>query len=53
MGETRTFGADGNEAVLLGADGTETPRPFRAQGRTRGRRMGPGRGTASGRRPDR
>ncbi|GAA4976914.1 bifunctional phosphopantothenoylcysteine decarboxylase/phosphopantothenate--cysteine ligase CoaBC [Yinghuangia aomiensis] len=28
VGETRTFGADGNEAVLLGADGAETPVPF-------------------------
>ncbi|MCF2529106.1 bifunctional phosphopantothenoylcysteine decarboxylase/phosphopantothenate--cysteine ligase CoaBC [Yinghuangia soli] len=28
VGETRTFGADGNEAVVLGADGTETPVPF-------------------------
>ncbi|HSA52482.1 MAG TPA: phosphopantothenoylcysteine decarboxylase, partial [Yinghuangia sp.] len=24
----RTFGADGNEAVILGADGSETPVPF-------------------------
>ncbi|WP_436770740.1 bifunctional phosphopantothenoylcysteine decarboxylase/phosphopantothenate--cysteine ligase CoaBC [Yinghuangia sp. YIM S09857] len=28
VGETRTFGADGNEAVLLGADGSETAVPF-------------------------
>ncbi|MDI2126439.1 bifunctional phosphopantothenoylcysteine decarboxylase/phosphopantothenate--cysteine ligase CoaBC [Yinghuangia seranimata] len=28
VGETRTFGADGNEAVILGADGSDTPVPF-------------------------
>lgn len=28
VGETRTFGQDGNEAVILGADGTETTVPF-------------------------
>jgi phosphopantothenoylcysteine decarboxylase/phosphopantothenate--cysteine ligase len=28
VGETRTFGADGNEAVILGPDGSETPVPF-------------------------
>ncbi len=28
VGATRTFGADGNEAVILGADGSETGVPF-------------------------
>ncbi|WTW93154.1 bifunctional phosphopantothenoylcysteine decarboxylase/phosphopantothenate--cysteine ligase CoaBC [Streptomycetaceae bacterium NBC_01309] len=28
VGETRTFGADGNEAVILGADGSESAVPF-------------------------
>jgi phosphopantothenoylcysteine decarboxylase/phosphopantothenate--cysteine ligase len=28
VGESRTFGAEENEAVVLGADGTETPVPY-------------------------
>ncbi|WP_329178927.1 bifunctional phosphopantothenoylcysteine decarboxylase/phosphopantothenate--cysteine ligase CoaBC [Streptomyces decoyicus] len=28
VGETKAFGSDGNEAVILAADGTETPVPY-------------------------
>ncbi|CAM5668740.1 Coenzyme A biosynthesis bifunctional protein CoaBC [Streptomyces antimycoticus] len=32
VGEHKTFGAETNEAVVLGADGTETPVPYGPKG---------------------